>query len=153
MKKIILFLMVCGPHVLLHGFNDIQGNTSLMQAIIQGNVGHAKRLIEQKQSIRDNNDLGQNALMLAAKHKEYELMRLLVCAGCPVNCRDFQGGCLWDYISLSPLDDQARLSQDYYALKFLIDSGLLIDEGCAEWTPLMHACFEGQIKQVRLLLE
>lgn len=152
MKKYIIFLIVCSISGALNGRIDEQGNTPLMQAIMQGNVDQAKKLIEKNRFIREYNDLGQNALMIAVRHKQYELVQLLVRAGTEVNCIDAEGKCVLDFVSLS-YPDSPQVAQDYHAIKFLIDYGLLIYWESSEWTPLMRACFNGESKQVKLLLE
>ncbi len=140
-------------HALLNARPDEQGNTPLMQAIAQGNVDQAKMFMQKNRFVREYNDIGQNALMIAMRHKQYDLMRLLVQAGVEINRMDYEGSCVWDFISLSNFDSPQSV-QDYYAVKFLIDCGLSVCWGSGgEWTPLMQACFYGESKRVKALLE
>lgn len=152
MNKYIVFLLIFGIYSALNGRIDEQGNTPLMQAIAQGNVSQAKTLIEKNRFILEYNNLRQNALMIALRHKQYELVRLLVQAGANVNHIDAEGNCVLSFVSFSQ-DDGSQLIQDYRIVKFLIDYGLLVYGKSWEWTPLMQSCFDGETSLVKLLLE
>lgn len=139
-------------HSALNGRIDEHKNTPLMQAIMQGNVDQAKKLIEKNRFIQECNDLGQNALMIAVRYKQHELVRLLVQAGAEINCIDVEGNLAVDFLcGFGVEDSQGR--QNCLTLKMLIDYGLLVCVASYEWTPLMRACYYGETNQVKLLLE
>jgi ankyrin repeat protein len=121
------------------------GSTPLMEAVFEGDVAEAGRLIKEGADVKATNAYGANAMRLAADTANTELIRLLLKAGADPESPNADGE--------TALHLVAR-SGNVEAAKLLLKAGAKVDtrETFGGQTPLMWAAARRHPEMVELLL-
>ena len=122
-----------------------RGDTAIMAAARKGDSQTIDLLVEYGVDVNATNDDGTTALMLAVTNGEPTGVRCLIEHGAKVNA--------WNSGGWTPL----LLAKGISVIEPLIEAGADVnvacnDDGFPGWTPLMFACFEGDLYSVRKIL-
>jgi ankyrin repeat protein len=133
-------------------FHDKNYNNSLMQAIINGDLEEAKKLIVSGINLNEQNFLEQTALTLAIEKNYLELATLMLEYNANPNIKDYNGKTALDILEQSNTNNQLDKNSIVF-LNELLQHGACIDLNYPEWNDLMQAAFRGDFKLVKCLLE
>ena len=135
------------PRPSKRGRTDVALSESLHDAVVAGDVGAARLLLE-KGADKDNaTDDGSTPLLIACREQNIEFVRLLLEAGADKDKADTIRGS-------TPLI-AACAKGNVEIVRLLVQAGADKDKGntILGWTPLLIACRKGNVEIVRLLLE
>ncbi|MCK4292302.1 MAG: ankyrin repeat domain-containing protein, partial [Planctomycetes bacterium] len=122
-----------------------KGSSSLLGAVISGDIEQVKLLISQGADIDAKDEDGRTPLHTAAKAGHLDIVKLLISKGADVNVRSTE--------ELTPLHAAARAGHLDMA-KLLISEGVDVSSDSQAWesTPLHSAAHKGRLDMVKLLV-
>ncbi len=134
---------------------DKYGNSALILACLRGKYGRegtfeiVKFLLSKRCTSSMTNELGQNAVHIAAWYAPAEVMKLLL-------SKEPHLSQSYDNNRWTPLGFVCRFRFDDDAVRIaemLLDAGADMEQGDNDWTPLLRACRNGRADLVSFLLE
>ena len=120
----------------------------LQNECLRGDYAKVKELVDGGADVNETDSVGRTALMIAAKHGESEIARVLMQAGADVRVVTKEMGkptLMWS---------MGHNDLHTYIATMMIERGADVNEtDKAGWTPLMMAVLSMNIKTVKLLLK
>ena len=113
--------------------------SELFSAVARGEHSKLRALIASNCNVHEANNLGETALILAAKNGQEECMRLLVGAGCDIEHEDEDGNTAMTWAAFNGHD---------HCMQFLVKSGCNIDHANGDGdTALIVSAIKGNALQ------
>jgi len=142
----VLFLFLTG---MAHGETTLE----LHQAIMDGNLELAKKLISENRGVNVKSEAGVTPMMLAAGKGQLEIVTALLNASADVNARDKNGWRPLMYASFRGHIDITKLLLENDGKVNPGKKGVLLKRVKKMYTPLLCASAGGHLDIVKLLIE